>query len=160
MSALPLPISTLILLQLSDNARHSNGDSALGFDICHMMFELRYWSLWIISTVTAKPASTTQHQTLNLTVPMISSELLFSTTVPITSIDTSDRNRLTVQCDGTKFGYNPDIVDCQSAKGHIPPDSAQRIWKERHQPGQTGEYVPLPFRGMGGISSLVEVSET
>jgi len=113
------------------------------------------WSIfWSIYAATAKPLTTKDYQALDLTLATTPSELLFSPTQPIISVNTSAGNRFTVQCNGSRFGYNPNLSDCQSAKGYIYPDSEQRTWKERHTPGQTELDFPLPFRGMGGIQSL------
>lgn len=57
---------------------------------------------------------------------------------------------MSVQCDGARFGYSPNLRDCQSAMKYIHPDSEQRTWKERDTPGLTDDEFPLPYRVMGG----------
>ena len=69
--------------------------------------------------------------------------LLLNTTVLAT-------NEMTIRCSGEQFGFYPDIADCESAKGYIPQDFAQREWGERD--AGLGEVVPLPYRVMGGTS--------
>lgn len=118
------------------------------------MLSKLFWCFWSVSIITAKPLTTTKYQALDLTLSSIPSELLFSPNQPITTVNISIDNSFTVQCDGTRFGRNPDLADCQSARSYIIPDSEQRTWVQRHQPGQTGEVFPLPFRGMGGRSRL------
>lgn len=108
------------------------------------------WPLWSISPVAAKPLTTTDYQALDLTLPTAPSALLFTPDRPIRKVNTSMGNILNVQCDGARFGHNPNLVDCQSAKSYIYPDSEQRTWKERYTPGVIEGDFPLPFRGMGG----------
>lgn len=103
-----------------------------------------------MTLVAAKPLTTTDYQALNLTLPTAPSASLFSPNKPIVSVNTSSGNRLDVQCDGMRFGHNPNLVDCQSAKSYIYPDSEQRTWKERYTPGMIENDFPLPFRVMGG----------
>ena len=62
--------------------------------------------------------------------------------------DTSAGNNLNIRCDGETYGYNPNIIDCESAKEYIDPETT--IWTigERHT-GLPEITVPLPYRIMG-----------
>lgn len=108
------------------------------------------WSLGSISVVAAKPLITTDYQALDLTLPRAPSTILFSADQPIRSVNTSTGNRLNIQCDGARFGYNLNFRDCQSAQDYFYPASEQRTWKERSTPGLTEDDFPLPLRVMGG----------
>ena len=56
---------------------------------------------------------------------------------------------LSIRCSGERFGFNPDLTDCGSARGFISPDIEQRVWGTRHT-GLGPETFPLPYRIMGG----------
>ena len=114
------------------------------------------WSLGSISLVAAKPLTTQDYQALDLTLPRVPSTLLFSADQPIRSVNTSTGDRLVIQCDGARFGYNANLRDCQSAQDYFYPDSEQRTWKERSTPGLTEDDFPLPFRVMGGTYRVSE----
>lgn len=124
---------------------------------CNMISIIFLCSFWSLSTVIAKALITTDYQALNLSLPTAPSELLFSPKQPVRSVNTSAGNRIDVQCNGTRFGYNPNLVDCQSAKSYIYPDLVQRTWKERYTPGLTEDGFPLPFRVMGGNMGVPKV---
>ena len=53
-----------------------------------------------------------------------------------------------VHCDGEKYGYNPNIRDCESAKEDLKPSSDMWTLGERNT-GLGPDVVPLPFRVMG-----------
>ena len=54
-----------------------------------------------------------------------------------------------IRCDGSLYGFNPNIADCEGAAHSIIPDSEQLIWRERHT-GLPEDYFPLPFAVFGG----------
>lgn len=103
-----------------------------------------------MSLVVAKPLTRTDYQSLDLTRPSAPSAILLSPNKPIVSVNTSTGVSMSVQCDGARFGYSPNLRDCQSAMKYIHPDSEQRTWKERDTPGLTDDEFPLPYRVMGG----------
>ena len=58
-------------------------------------------------------------------------------------------NVLRIQCDGEKYGFNPDVADCQNARSYYTRSSKLFTYGERHS--GLGEMVfPLPYRMMGG----------
>ena len=54
-----------------------------------------------------------------------------------------------VKCNGTTYGVNPSLSDCESAREYITPDSTQQTFGQRHT-GLPDDTFPLPFRMMGG----------
>lgn len=58
-------------------------------------------------------------------------------------------NDLQIQCDGEKYGFNPNVPDCQNARSYYKRSSILFTYGERHSVHPT-EVFPLPFRLMGG----------
>lgn len=54
-----------------------------------------------------------------------------------------------VHCNGTLYGFNLDIADCERAADSVIPDAEQLVWADRHL-GSPGEFFPLPFLVFGG----------
>ena len=61
--------------------------------------------------------------------------------------------RMQVQCDGTRFGHNPDLADCRMALTRIPVDRTKLTFmdrtKEPPEPHPVQNIEGLPFRIMG-----------
>ena len=66
-----------------------------------------------------------------------------------TIVNTS--NALQIECDGEKYGMNPDEIDCQNARTFYKPSTELFTYGERHT-GQGPNVFPLPFRLMGSMS--------
>ena len=66
---------------------------------------------------------------------------------PATGFNAS--NNLRIQCDGEKYGFNPNVTDCQDARAYYKRSSRLFTYGERHS-GHSIEAFPLPFRLMGG----------
>ena len=95
----------------------------------------------------ASPTSNGEDQTIQLS-PL--DQLLpanISKDDPATSFNAS--NDLQIQCDGEKYGFNPNVTDCQIARAYYKRSSQLFTYGERHS-GQPMEVFPLPFRLMGG----------
>lgn len=58
-------------------------------------------------------------------------------------------NKLKIQCDGAKYGFNPDVPDCQNARSYYKRSSKLFTYGERHS-GHEINVFPLPYRLMGG----------
>ncbi len=58
-------------------------------------------------------------------------------------------NAIQVQCDGEKYGFNPDVSDCQKARSYYKRSSQLFTYGERHS-GHEVNVFPLPYRLMGG----------
>ena len=67
----------------------------------------------------------------------------------ITRNGTLGNHNVDITCSGEHFGLSPNIQDCHSARRHVPPDTTQRNWGQRHT-GLSEPYFPLPYRIMGG----------
>ena len=58
-------------------------------------------------------------------------------------------NDMSIRCDGSEYGFKPDVHDCTSAL------SRQKVGRTQVRLGQRGsisseDYLPLPYRLMGG----------
>ena len=58
-------------------------------------------------------------------------------------------NALKIECDGQKYGFNPDVPDCQNARTFYKRSAQLFTYGERHS-GHGAGVFPLPFRLMGG----------
>ena len=54
-----------------------------------------------------------------------------------------------IQCDGARYGFNPSLSDCESARSNIAPDLDPFNFGERHT-GLPHDTFPLPYIVMGG----------
>ena len=83
------------------------------------------------------------------TIPPLSLAGNFSSALelPPTNTSSSDSGGIVVRCSGSHFGFNPNIADCESAKGYIVLDSEQLTFGERY--AGLGDVTPLPYRIMG-----------
>lgn len=64
------------------------------------------------------------------------------------AIQLNASNVLRVQCDGEKYGFNPDVPDCQQARSYYKRSSQLFTYGERHS-GHGIDVFPLPYRLMG-----------
>ncbi|KAF6236258.1 hypothetical protein HO173_005889 [Letharia columbiana] len=71
-----------------------------------------------------------------------------NTTSSTPNASSTEDAALDIRCSGEHFGFNPNIIDCESAKEHVTPDSVQYTWGNRHT-GLEAIVFPLPFRIMG-----------
>lgn len=81
-------------------------------------------------------------QTLDLNTILPSNE---SVTLPLNLTGSQDTH---IQCDGTSYGFDLDVFDCEEAKAFVPRGRDQLQWVERNTAWQK-EHVPLPYRSMG-----------
>ena len=65
---------------------------------------------------------------------------------------TNASNELRIQCDGNKYGFNPNVPDCQNARSYYKRSSRLFTYGERHS-GHGTNVFPLPYRLMGGTLS-------
>ena len=66
-------------------------------------------------------------------------------------------NKLQIQCDGEKYGLNPDLADCQNARSYYKRSKERFTYGERHS-GHGADIFPLPFRTMGGKCNFTVTS--
>ena len=112
---------------------------------------LRYLFLLIISfkqLVQATPLQSTENNGSKLSGILSIVEPIFPLNTSQLTPTTSAENSFVIHCDGEKYGYRPNIRDCEGAKDSLLPDT--RVWTlgERHT-GLSREIVPLPYRVMG-----------
>lgn len=53
-----------------------------------------------------------------------------------------------IECNGSSYGFDLDITDCELAKAFVPANSEVLVWAERHT-SSLKRYQPLPYRSMG-----------
>ena len=58
-------------------------------------------------------------------------------------------NELKIECNGQKYGFNPNVPDCQDARTLYKRSAQPFTYGERHS-GHGVDVFPLPFRLMGG----------
>lgn len=108
--------------------------------------------LLLISPLTFTFASTlqsTSDQAIQLSPPNSLSLANLSSDDAATPLNASS-NAIQVQCDGEKYGFNPDVEDCQNAKSYYKRSSKLFTFGERHS-GHAIDVFPLPYRLMGGM---------
>ena len=105
-----------------------------------------------ICDVLANPLQLPDTQTLvlgeskNLTNSMFAS----NATTNVSAQNTSFGRSLTLSCNGTRYGFNPNIADCEGAVALIVPDTDQMVWGLRHTGLSPDDVFPLPFVVFGG----------
>ena len=104
-----------------------------------------------VSTVWAELLQAGNGQTLELSTPLNLTDL--DLTVPFNT-STPNLNALDIQCDGSKYGFNPNLADCDGARSYIAPDSEQQVFGERHT-GLPDNVFPLPYAIVGGKQSIL-----
>ena len=58
-------------------------------------------------------------------------------------------NKPQIQCDGDRYGLNPNLSDCQNARSYYKRSKQLFTYGERHS-GHDIDVFPLPYRLMGG----------
>ena len=75
-----------------------------------------------------------------------------------TSSDLKGEQDIHIECDGSSYGLDLDITDCELAKAFVPPSLEEILWAERYT-GSLKRYQPLPYRSMGEKATCyVEIS--
>ena len=108
--------------------------------------------LSLIGPLTFTFASTLQStgdQTIRLSPPNSLSLANISGDDAATPLNASS-NTIQVQCDGEKYGFNPNVEDCQNARSYYKRSSQLFTFGQRHS-GQARNVFPLPYRLMGGM---------
>lgn len=102
-------------------------------------------TLTFASTLQAAGGQTIQLSPLDYRLPASTSE-----NQPAIRLNAS--NTIQVQCDGEKYGFNPNVPDCQNARSYYKRSSQLFTYGERHSGHGIGVF-PLPYRLMGGKPS-------
>ncbi len=66
----------------------------------------------------------------------------------VTSSNVIGDNEIHIQCNGSFYGFDLDIGDCEEAKAYFPASSDQVQWATRHT-GWQKDIFGLPYRAMG-----------
>ena len=82
-------------------------------------------------------------------------DLLGSSDGSIQELNASNGGGYDIRCDGAKYGFNPPLSDCESARSYIVPDLEQLTFGERHT-GLPESTFPLPYVILGGTFEQVE----
>lgn len=98
--------------------------------------------------VLAKPLRIVNGDTLSSSVSNIINAV-FGSNIPTSTPALNPPSNYNIDCNGTLYGFNPNIADCENAAQSIMPDREQLIWSER-RPGSPGDFFPLPFVVFGG----------
>ena len=112
--------------------------------------------LFLISPLTIAFASTlqdTSDQTTSdhtLTLSPLNSLSSANTSNEAAQLFNASSNAIQVHCDGEKYGFNPDVADCQNARSYYKRSSQLFTYGERHS-GHGINVFPLPYRLMGGM---------
>lgn len=104
--------------------------------------------LWFDFIVSATPFLSNQYNDSGLLVTpnLVKPTILSQGSIPL--LNASEENAFNIRCDGETYGYNPNIIDCESAKDYLLPDTKIWVFGERHT-GLPEDIVPLPYRVMG-----------
>ena len=112
---------------------------ALGYASC----------LWTL--VLARPLAVSPVKPIQLAPP---ADIIDGSLYPISvsseaalSLDVTGDN-IHVQCNGSAYGFNLDIVDCEQAKAWFPVNGEQEQFAPRHT-GWQKRIFPLPYRSLG-----------
>ena len=77
------------------------------------------------------------------------SSILSTFNATLSSSNVSVTNELSIECDGEKYGFKPDVDDCTSAIGHQKLSREQIKFGDRSSSSR--DWVNLPYRLMGGM---------
>lgn len=114
------------------------------------MFICRIFSFVSLYTgaVLAKPLRIVNENTLSSSVSNIV-DAVFGSNVSTSTPALDPPANYNIECNGTLYGFYPNIADCENAAQSIMPDRDQITWSER-RPGSPSDFFPLPFAVFGG----------
>lgn len=69
-------------------------------------------------------------------------------TASVTSFNVTGDEDIHIHCDGSSYGFDLDITDCEEAEAYVPFSPDPVWWAERHT-GWQKKIFPLPYRAMG-----------
>ena len=110
-----------------------------------------YFSAILLArSIRAVNDETLQTDIVDLRIPSQSSSALSSSNATSSQVNASTPNEYSVQCDGSQYGYNPDLVDCEDALSHQMTGRVLVEFRQRDGAAAHG-VVTLPYRLMGGM---------
>ena len=98
--------------------------------------------LWAFQVAADSVASTTSTNSTPIDLSLLDASQ--------SDFNVSAEGSFEIDCDGTIYGINPPLSDCESAREQIAPDSAQQTFGERHT-GLPPDTFPLPYIMMGSM---------
>ena len=103
--------------------------------------------------VLAKPLqlTTEENPSASLSSSAVDAAFVSNISTSSSALNTSAENAFNVECDGNRYGFYPNIADCEGAVQTIAPDSEQMVWGQRHTGLPMGTFA-LPFAVFGGKS--------
>ena len=108
------------------------------------------YAAYLSTLVLAKPLGSSGSRARALQ-PNLQSEGLYPLSMSNYSATHSDLKgdeNIHIECNGTSYGFDLDITDCELAKAFVPANSEEVVWAERYT-GSFKRYQPLPYRSMG-----------
>ena len=66
----------------------------------------------------------------------------------VTAFNVTGAEDIHIQCDGSSYGFDLDVVDCKEANAYVPSSPDQVLWAES-QTGLQEKIFALPYRAMG-----------
>ena len=106
-----------------------------------LKYALAYAS-YILTLVLAKPLGTSGPRAGGDLYPLSMSN------DSATSSDLQGDENIHIECNGSSYGFDLDITDCELAKAFVPANSEEIVWAERHT-ALLKRYQTLPYRSMG-----------
>ena len=100
--------------------------------------------------VLAKPLQLSPSASLSSSV--VNAAFVSNISTGSSALNTTAENAFTIECDGNRYGFNPNIADCEGAVQTIAPEWEPFVWGQRHTGLPPGTFT-LPFAVFGGKSS-------
>ena len=99
--------------------------------------------------VRAKPL---QSPSASLSSSVVDAAFVSNISTGSSALNTTAENAFNIKCDGNRYGFNPNIADCEGAVQTIAPEWEPFVWGQRHTGLPVGTFT-LPFAVFGGKSS-------
>ena len=103
--------------------------------------------------ILAKPLqmSTEENRNASLSSSVVDAAFVSNVSTSSGALNTTAENAFNIECDGNRYGFNPNIADCEGAVQTIAPEWEPFVWGQRHTGLPVGTFT-LPFAVFGGKS--------
>ena len=103
--------------------------------------------------VLAKPLqmSTAEKPSASLSSGVVDAAFVSNISTGSSALNMTAENAFNIECDGNRYGFNPNIADCEGAVQTIAPEWEPFVWGQRHTGLPVGTFT-LPFAVFGGKS--------
>ena len=155
--SVPSPISAVSHEHLRDKLRVDISQfwysEACAAEVDCAAMSLKYalaYASYISILVLAKPLGSPGPRAVALHARTLSGDLypLSMSNDSATSSGLKGDENIHIECNGSSYGFDLDITDCELAKAFVPANSEEIVWAERHTTSFK-RYQPLPYRSMG-----------